>query len=191
MSILLIGAGSALGETLVRRLVGEGDEVRVLILDTEDVEEGGRLADLGAYIATGPELDADLVERAATNCRTIVVIERSGDDTVEIVRTAITGGRSALGTPDEGMRLILCGAPPDEDAVQALRESGIGYVTLRTGRKLAGFLPIASARLTDDQVAIAVDAADDIAGEVKLELDLTEEADWKKLKLEPPGQTPR
>lgn len=189
MSILLIGAASSLGDTLVRRLLDEGDEVRALVTDES---AGNRLGRLGAYIATGPELDADLVERAATNCRTIVVIEQPGLDTAEIVRTAIAGGRAALGAPEEGIRLILCGAVPDKDAIAELRSSDLSYVVLRTGGKLGGFLPIAMERVTNDHVATAVDAADDIAGEIRLELDLTDAADWAKLKLAPPGsQTPR
>lgn len=189
MSVLLIGATSSLGEILVRRLITEGDEVRVLLIEGEG---GDRLGELGAYIATGPELDADLVERAATNCRTIVVIERPGLNTAEIVREAIAGGRAALGSPEEGIRLILCGAVPDEKAIAELRSSDLSYVVLRTGGRLAGFLPIASERVIDEHVATAVDAADDIAGEVRLELDLTDGADWAKLKLAPPGaQTPR
>lgn len=188
VSILLIGADSSLGDTLVRRLLDEGDEVRVLITD----EDAGRLGELGAYIATGPELDVDLVERAATNCRTIVVIERPGLNTPEIVRTAIVGGRAALGAPEEGIRLILCGAVPDEAAIAALRSSDLSFVVLRTGGRLAGFLPVVTERVSDEQVATAVDAADDIAGEVRLELDLTDAADWAKLNLTPPGaQTPR
>lgn len=189
MSVLLIGATSSLGDILVRRLVSENDEVRVLVTGGEG---GDRLGDLGAYIASGSELDADLVERAATNCRTIVVIERPGGKTAEIVRTVIAGGEAALGTPEEGIRLILCGARPDEDAIAALRSSDLSYVVLRTGGRLAGFLPVASERVADEHVATAIDAADDIAGKVRLELDLTAAADWAKLKLKPPGtQTPR
>ena len=62
MSILLIGLSEELTEELVKRLIHEGDEVRVLEDSNDNAESWRRL---GAHIAHGPIWDADLIERAA------------------------------------------------------------------------------------------------------------------------------
>ena len=62
MAVLLIGIDVELGTALIQRLRAQGDEVRVL---EEQSPAAARWRSLGAHVASGPESDADLIERAA------------------------------------------------------------------------------------------------------------------------------
>ena len=169
MSVLLIGDGGSLRGAVARRLLEQGDEVRAVELDPTQAEA---LRSLGVHIARGTYLDADLVERAAQNVRTIVVF----DPTPEVLEPVLEGGRYA--SVD---RVVLCGPRVPDLAVTALRTAEIDHVTLTTARK-----GLFKKTIPDEAVAEAVDAADDLAGHPRLELDLTEPTAWSKLKLAAP-----
>lgn len=170
MSVLLVGGGGSLRVAVSRRLLGQGDEVRAVELDPSEAET---LRSLGVHIARGTYLDADLVERAAQNVRTIVVF----DPSPESLEPVLEGARYA--SVD---RVVLCGMRIPDLAVTALRAADLEYVTLTTARKA-----LFKKGIPDEAVAEAVDAADDLAGHPRLELDLTESMAWSKLKLEAPS----
>jgi NAD(P)-dependent dehydrogenase (short-subunit alcohol dehydrogenase family) len=169
MSILLVNATSPLGEAIAKRLLAQGDEVRAIV---EDDETSAGLRELGVHIARGEWWDADLVERAAQNVRTIVYIEPQTGPL-----DGVLDGARAAGVE----RLVVCGVIPRE-VRELLRTLPYDHVMLETGRK-RGFL---RSVLPVDVVAEAVDAADDIAGNPRLELDLTKPEAWSELKLEAP-----
>lgn len=175
MSILLIGLEEDVMPALIRRLTEQGDEVRVLEVDVKS----DRWRSLGAHIASGPQWDADLIERAAQNVRTIVVGEHHDNDPVELMEALVEGG----GLASREMRLVIVGEAP-RPALETLRESKLDYVVLGAVRR--GLLG-RKARLAPEQLAEAVDAADDLAGSPRLELDLSDEGAWRELKLEPPS----
>jgi hypothetical protein len=171
MSILLIGLDDPLVEVLGRRLVAAGDEVRVLVTDGG----GDRYRNAGLHVATGDRLDDDdLIERAAQNVRTIVL----GDlRSLEVMDAVVTGAKAA-----DVSRLVAVVPTPLDDLVTKLAESGLEYVVLVTGRR-----PLTRRRkLGDEPLAAAVDAADDLADELHVVLDLTSSASWAVLKLSPP-----
>ena len=178
MSILLIGLDKDVMPALISRLTAQGDEVRVL-----EADEGAsdRWRSLGAHIATGPQWDADLIERAAQNVRTIVVGEHHDRDPVELMDALVEGGGFASGE----MRLVVVGELPPR-ALSALRGSKLEYVILGSTmrRGLLGRKPT----VIPEQLAEAVDAADDLAGSPRLELNLSHERSWRELKLDPPGR---
>jgi len=166
MSILLIGDPGPLGEVLVRRLISQGDEVRAIATDSA----GEGLADHGVHIARGPDLDADLVERAAQNVRTIVNFD------VSTLTPVIEGARSARVD-----RIVVCADTVNDDAREQLRGSALEYVVLVPPRK-----GLFRKGVPDDALAEAIDAADDMSGKLRLELDLNESEAWAMLGLEVP-----
>ena len=177
MSILLIGLSEELTEELVKRLINEGDEVRVLE-DSDDKAESWRM--LGAHIAHGSIWDADLIERAAQNVRTIVVGEHHTHDATELMEEVVTGG----GFASKDMRIVLVGQDLQAPAFRRVRESPLAYVALgvATKRSLLGRRRAPAPAI----LAEAIDAADDLAGEPRLELDLGDEHAWAELKLPVP-----
>jgi predicted dinucleotide-binding enzyme len=176
MSILLIRAGGRIGETLARRLRAEDDEVRV-------VEPAGEAADawreLGVKVAPGRDDDADLIERAAQGVRTAVVFDGESGPAGDVIEHVVAG-IAAAGVE----RVILCARRPDQMVVDAVRRSGLDYVVLSVGR---GLLLRKSA--SDEDVAEAIDAADDLAGSPRLELDLTRKESWSALGLSSTPET--
>ncbi len=70
-----------------------------------DEPAADRWRSLGAHVASGPQWDADLVERAAQNVRTIVVGDRHDRDPTELMEALVEGG--CLASPD--MRLVVVG----------------------------------------------------------------------------------
>jgi nucleotide-binding universal stress UspA family protein len=173
MSILLVGLAEDLMPPLIRRLTEQGDEVRVL---EADETASDRWRSLGAHVASGPQWDADLIERAAQNVRTIVVGDRHDRDPVELMDAVIEGG----GLASREMRLVVVGEPQPR-ALDALRASKLDFVVLGSAgrRGLLGRRP----SLAPERLAEAVDAADDLAGGPRLELDLDDEQAWRELKL--------
>jgi len=168
VSILLIRANGRIGETLARRLVAQGDEVRVIEPAQELVEAW---QELGVKVAPGRDDDTDLMERAALNVRTVVVIEDEAGPLREVIEHVLTGiGAAGVG------RLIVCARNPDEMVMKAVRSSGLDYVALSVGGGL-----LSRRRVSIEDVAAAIDAADDLAGSPRLELDLTETASWAAL----------
>lgn len=169
MSVLLIGDGRSLRAILVARLISQGDEVRAIELSPAVAEE---LRSRGVRVAKGPYLDADLVERAAQNVRTIVVFEPDR----EVLETVIAGARFA-----SVERLVLCGERIPDLAGHALGAAKVDHVILSLPRK-----KLFRSAVPDEKVAEAIDAADDLAGNPRLELDLGDATSWAKLKLEAP-----
>lgn len=114
----------------------------------------------GAHVAVGSPGDDDLVERAAQGARTIVA--------------GIEGRAGALeGAARAGVdRAVLVGG--DAEDVPA----SMSWVLLVTKRRLRR-------GPSHDDVAEAIDAADDLAGEPRLVADLTTAEGWKTLRLEP------
>lgn len=170
MSILLIRAGGRIGETLARRLRAQGDEVRVVEAAEEPAEAWRRL---GVKVAPGSDDDADLIERAAQGVRTAVVFDGKSGAAGDVIEDVVAG-IAAAGVE----RVILCGRRPDPSTVDAVRTSGLDYVVLtvaggRFSRK----------RVSVEAVAEAIDAADDLAGSPRLELDLTRKESWAALGL--------
>jgi hypothetical protein len=176
VSVLLLGLDPELMPVLIRRLTSEGDEVRVL---ERDEDPSGDWRSLGAHIASGPQWDADLIERAAQNVRTIVIGDRHEKDPAELMAALIEGGGHASRT----MRLVFVGEPEPEP-LKALREADLQFVILGspTRRGLLGRKP----SIGPQHLAEAIDAADDLAGSLRLELNLRDEQAWRKLMLEPP-----
>lgn len=163
MSLLFVGLEPGLGEPLITHLVAQDDEVRVVEPDS------GRAAhwkELGAYVARGDGVDADLIERAAQNVRTIVVLERATEDLGRAVEAALEGAALAgVG------RVVVCASSVPRSVVDRLRASSLEYVAMSFGgrRRLFG-----SRSAPESTITVAIDAADDLAGPVKLELDLSQ-----------------
>jgi hypothetical protein len=149
----------------------------------EDVAVGEDFQARGAHVAWGDAADADLIERAAQNARTIVIVTDSRSRTDELLRAAVDGGRAA------GVdRIVFCGTHRAGWVVETLEGEAVEYVALWAGKRRL----LRGPELPVEAVAAVIDAADDIAGDVRLDLDLTDAAAWAKLKLAPPGtQTPR
>ncbi|MGH2754484.1 MAG: hypothetical protein ACRDLB_08615 [Actinomycetota bacterium] len=176
MSLLLIGLPHTLAVTLVRRLVAEQDEVRVLLSDGSDPAPWKRL---GAYVATGDHADADLIERAATEARTLVLGDDIAGATEEEREAILTGARRAsVG------RIVVCQSHPRSDLVGALRGAGFEFVVLATAKKALVGRP--KTKIPISKLSEAIDAADDITEPIQAELDLTIPKAWKVLKVSPP-----
>jgi Trk K+ transport system NAD-binding subunit len=164
MSILLIEPPTGPGTAVVKRLISQGDEVRVV-----DRSGSERWKEIGAHVARGESTDADLLERAGQHCRTVVLFDPHEDAT----KTAVEAAKAA-----RIERLIVCCTRSIPRLIETLRSSGLEYVVLTSAtrglrRKLSG-----------TSIAQAVDAADDISGHgVRLELDLSRPESWRKLGL--------
>lgn len=172
MSILLIGLGDDETEETIRRLTAQGDEVRVLEHREDRVP---RWKDLGAHVAIGAPDDADLVYRAASNCRTIVL----GQEALTELNPVIEG----IGQ-ERGLRLVLCLVSIDLKTQKVVAREKLDHLILTTGKP--GLLR--RGRVDPASVAMAIDAADDVAESPREVVDLTTEQGWGALKLEPPGQ---
>jgi uncharacterized protein YbjT (DUF2867 family) len=171
MSILLLAPPPGTADAVIARLVSQGDEVRVIETDSERAD---RWKALGARVALGSAVDADLIERAAQDARTLVLFDVH-DRTTDLFEAAIAG---ASGTSVD--RLILVGDGLAASCLQVVRGSGLDYVFLRAPRQR----DLLRRRRSDPAaVAEAVDAADDLAGHPKLELDLSDPAAGRALGL--------
>lgn len=170
MAILVIAGGTDLDEHVVARLLMQGDEVRVLEPTSGRRDEMWRLR--GAFLARGDADDPDLVERAAQNVRTIVILgEQVRPD---VVATVLEAGLNA------GVDRVVCCAPVLADEIRvAVRSGRLDYVLIDAGR--SGLLRRKPA--PPELVAEAIDAADDLAGKPRLEVDLTDDEQVKQLRL--------
>lgn len=166
MSVLIVGDESPLTRALVRRLVDQDDEVRSIEAGETRSSE---LAMLGAHVARGPYLDADLVERAGQNVRTVVAIDQPPEILSEIIE-----GMKAASIP----RLVLCAREIASETTAELTRAGIEFVVLK--RPVGGLL---RKGVPDEAIAEAIDAADDLAGEPRLQLDLGDPSAWTELRL--------
>jgi TrkA-N domain len=170
MSILLVAARGPVGVALVERLVAEGDDVRVV---EGDAAAAARWRELGAHVAAGRPYDADLVERAAQGVRTLVIAGEIDDPGAAIAGAVAAGvGRIVWLTSGRGRN------------PSAFSGAGLDYVVLTVPAprwpRRSGLAPAA--------IAEAVDAADDLAGNPRLELDLGAADAWARLGLSPPGE---
>ena len=160
MSVLVVPDGSGeLGRAVVARLLSQGDEVRAI------VPAGGEQTwrELGVHVAVGDPADADLVERAAQSCRTVVLLGKAGTDPEVIA--SVTEAAFAAGVD----RLVVCRGP-ERAPIPPLDDWKAGYVVLE---QVTGRWPRAK-RVPSEVVAQAVDAADDLAGEPRLVVDLND-----------------
>jgi len=166
MSVLLVRPPKQIGSAVIDLLTSQGDVVRVI---AADALSAARWKELGAYVAQGSEADADFVERAAQDVRTIVVFE----DAQFSIETVLEGAELA------GVeRLVICTPKPPEDLLARVRASRMDYVLLRLGTQR---LPGRRRRLRG--TAEAIDAADDLGGHPRLEVDLNNTESRRSLDL--------
>ncbi len=164
MSILLVGdPGQEVAEAVAGRLVREGDQVRAIVEG-----DAGPLEALGVHVARGDATNGDLIERAAQGARTIVVFEPGS----ELLEAAIEGASYA-----RVERLVVCASDVPDPAVIGSRVPSFVLLRVPKPRLLGKSLPA-------ERVALAIDAADDLAGEVRLELDLSDPSAWSALGLD-------
>jgi hypothetical protein len=170
MSVLLLAPPRALGEAVISALRAQGDEVRVVEAEPE-LADGWRK--LGAFVASGPAEDSDLVERAAQNCRTLVFFDVTDKD------APVIGSTLAAISPTTVDRVVMISSEPALRCVELLRTQRLDYVFLRASRRtlLRRSAPSPAA------IAEAIDAADDLAGSPRLELDLSDPAGVRALGL--------
>lgn len=172
MSVLIIAADPDIDRLLVRRLVEQGDVVGILVEDDGTIDH---LDPEGAHVARGSRTDEDLIERAAMHARTIVVYEEAAAPVHrEIVAAVIAAARRI-----DDVRVVMWGPKHSAEAIDALSASGVSYVVIRTG-KLRSHL---RRTMSPEVVVEAIDAADDLAGDVRLEVDLTRPEGRARLKV--------
>ena len=184
MSILLIGVGLDNGLPLVARLQASGDQVRVVTSDAAAVEQW---RSAGAYVARGDPCDSDLIERAAQNVRTIVLMAGGPAGFPEMLDAAMEGGALAgVG------RLVVFGARIDEDIMRRVRRSDMEHVILQTlGTRR---WPARRSAPSPEELAEAIDAADALVEPPEEVLDLSRSDAWARLGLSnrfsPGSETP-
>ena len=167
MTIVVLGASGELGAAVVNRLLEAGDDVGVIEPSPERAELWRRA---GAHVAPGSSSDADLIERAAQDARTLVVLGADRD----VLNAAVEGARFA------GVeRIVVTWRRSNPESIALLRASGLDYVVLETALRLLG-------ATSPEDVGRAVDAADDLPGRPRLELSLRSTKAWHELRLEPP-----
>lgn len=178
MSVLLVAAGGGIGDAIVDRLLESGDEVRVVGPGARDAE---RWRGRGVHIAAGDPRDADLVERAAQNVRSIIGFDDTDSGWSGALEAAITGGERA------GVeRIIVCATSEKTTAEVRVSKSPLEYFLLVTGPQ-RGWRAFGARTVATEAVAMAVDAADDLAGHPRLVLDLRRPEAWRTLRLAPPS----
>lgn len=160
MSVLLAGLDPGVGAALTRRLLAQDDQVRVVLGPGEEATPYA-----GAHVAAGDTGDDDLVERAAQGARTIVLGE-VGD------RAPALEGAARAGVE----RAVLMGGRGEDVP------GSMSWVVLVVPRSL-----LRRRSLPPDALAEAIDAADDLAGEPRLVVDLGTDEGWAALRLERPG----
>ena len=169
MAILILAGGTELDLYVVKRLVAQGDEVRVLEATPARREEW---RSLGAFLAVGEADDPDLVERAAQNVRTVVLLE---DPLRPEVLTTVLEASPKAGAD----RVIVCAPVVEAHIGAALGASALAHVVIETGRP--GLLRRKA--VSPELVAEAIDAADDLAGDPRIVVDLTEPGGRRLLDL--------
>ena len=160
MSLVLVGPNGSLGDAVFNRLSGQGDGIRVIVADDAAGAEWKRR---GAFVAVAEEWDADLIERASYEARTIIVFPQPDREEVELLEEVVTG--AGVTSVD---RVIVIRS--EASVPQPLVGARVGHVVLGVGKRsvLRRSKPVA-----DDLVARAVDAADDLDGKPLLAIDLT------------------
>ena len=173
MSILLVGVDLDHRLALVERLKASGDQVRVVTNDAAAVE---RWRSAGAYVARGDPSDPDLIERAAQNVRTFVLMDGGQASFHEVLDAAIEGGALA-----DVERLVVFGSHLDEQSVRRIQRSDIEHVILMTSgpRRWA----MRRTHASPERIAAAIDAADALVGPAHEVIDLSEDDAWARLGL--------
>ncbi|MBA2273927.1 MAG: hypothetical protein H0W21_08515 [Actinobacteria bacterium] len=166
MSVLLVRPSKQIGSAVIGLLTSQGDTVRVI---DADASLAARWKELGAYVAVGSEADADLVERAAQDVRTIVLFEDAQTSIGAVLEGAEMAGVE---------RLVVCAPKPADHVLTRMRASQMDHVVLKVGSGLWG-----RARRVSGTAA-AIDAADDLGGHPRLELDLEDATDRRSLGLQ-------
>ena len=146
----------------------------------DDNQRAAVWRDLGAHVALG-EWEEDLVERAAQDVRTIVLFDSHPGIEPWLLEQLVTGARLA-----RVERVIWCAPAHRREDTAVLDRSGLQYMVLATGGT-KGLLKRSRA-IDPGALALAIDAADDTAGEFHAVLDLTKAESWQTLGLEPPGE---
>lgn len=175
MSVLLTGLDDELTEIVAARLMAQEDEVRIVLGDEQGRDHW---RSLGIHVAVGDLTDDDFVWRACMNVRTVVAGEGAPAGTPEVRRTLA----ASLDKTDVD-RVVVVGAGEPDELVAGVRAAGVSHVVLRVRKR--GILGLRGAVDADD-LAVAIDAADDLAGEPRLYLDLWEPEAWRQLRLDPP-----
>jgi hypothetical protein len=145
VSILIVRPPVELGDVLIPRLIDQDDQVRVI---ETSAQEADHWRALGAHIASAPDIDDDLIDRAAQNVRTIVLFD---PDVLEVTLEGAVTARVS--------RVILCCPTVSRQSMTSLEKSGLEYVVVETGRWRKPPVRV---------IAEAIDAADDLAGHPKL-----------------------
>ena len=154
---MVVGKGEV-EPAVARRLLQQGDEVRVVVVDA--AEKPAWVA-MGTHVAIGDPTDDDLIERAGQSARTLVLFDAHASDPATV--TAATKAAAAADIE----RLILCAPDLSAEVLALVEGSQASYVALTYGRRLSfrGRAPV-------DVTAEAVDAADDMSGHPRLSVDL-------------------
>ena len=172
MSVLLVGVEDRLAATIASRLIEQSDEVRIM-LDSPGERETWR--NRGVYVAVGDAEDEDFVWRAAGGVRTVVAsAERLSGSAGSVL--VVAAKRAGVG------RFIVLAAGSEPKLPPELIEEGADLIVLRLPKKKL----LGKEKLSPADVAEAVDAADDLAGFPRLDLDLSEPDAWRELRLSPP-----
>jgi hypothetical protein len=172
VSVLLLGVEDALAKATAERLIAQDDEVRIAL---ETPGQGDAWRARGVHVATGDPTDDDFLWRAFTNVRTVVIGDSDG---VGAEVFEVLPGAAKKANVD---RLVILAGEPDALVDGATRE-GIDHVVLRSRK---GRIVRRAVEVQD--LAAAIDAADDLAGNPRLDLDLWSPAGWEALRLEPPA----
>lgn len=154
---MIVGRGEV-EPAVARRLLDQGDEVRVVVVDA--VEKPAWVA-LGIHVAIGDPTDDDLIERAGQGARTLALFDEHANDPETV------GAASKAATAAGIERLILCAPDVPPGILQLIEGAEAGYVALSYGRRLSlkGRAPV-------EVIVEAVDAADDMSGDPRLAVDL-------------------
>ena len=179
MSVLLIGLEDVLGPVLVERLLGEGDVIGVI---EEDGDRAARWREVGAHVASGQPTDFDLIERAAQHARSIVIVEFRLNDPREVIEAVLMGARLV---PGEAARIIFVTTSREPAVGENLARSEFDFVILRVPR--GGSPARQRSKLKTESIAEAVNAADDLAGSPRLDLDLRDPESWVALDVPAPS----
>ena len=171
-----MGLEGRLREALVARLLAAGDDVRAL---APDADAAARWRALGAHVAVGGATDPDLVERAAQGVRTVVValrpprapLGRAPSASEGVLESVVEGARAA----SPSVRLVVYADALREEERDAVAR--VEHIVLLA----RGLRPPPA-----EAVAEAIDAADDLAGQPRVELDLRRSAAWETLGVAPP-----
>jgi TrkA-N domain len=172
VSIVLVGISGRQGEAVIARLIEDDDDVRVIETDPRAARTWSAL---GARVARADVIDADLVARAAHQARTIALFRDALADVAEVVEGARLASRH--------IRVIVCAPRLDPGVKRPVETSGLEYVFVRTTRR--GERMIGRSRPSVSVLGEVVSAADDLAGELRLDLDLAERSSWLALGLQP------